>query len=314
MAYTEQELIEHAKPFKTRAEWRSVGEQERLQGNFSHYGAALKRGREFMRQCCGHMLSGMTGNINGLKYTDEALIESAAPHKYKSDWRKADQYAYKMAARRPEVFARATAHMTPKANPYGGDYVIYAYEFADQHVYVGLTFLPKSRHATHMCRGPVFEHQKICPTFMYKIIEESVADPVSAQAAEKRWIEHYASSGWTMINSTEAGGLGSVAHNKWTKESVLAKAREFQTRKAWYLGSQFTYGLAKREGWFEEAVAHMPRRVLGVGAGRAVSAETREKQRQAKLGVRQSAAHRRARSAAVKEWWVRQNATPLGPP
>lgn len=265
-------------------------------------------------------IAGMKRRLSSPKHawTDEEIIQVAAKYEYKGDWKRSsvriDSAAYQTALTRPEVFARATAHMTPKASPYSGDYVIYAYEFTDRHVYVGLTFLPKSRHATHMCRGPVFEHQKICQTFAYKIIEEGLSDPSSVQAAEKRWIEYYTNSGWTMINSHEAGGLGSVAHNKWTKETVLAKAREFQTRKAWYLGSQFTYGLAKREGWFDEATAHMPRRVLGIGAGRTVSAETREKQRQAKLGVKQSAAHRRNRSAAIKEWWVRQNATPLGPP
>lgn len=302
-AYTNEEIAEHARQFSTRAEWRAAGELERQAGNASHYGAALHRGRGAMRQYCGHMQSGMVGNQHGLKYSDEELVDLAKQFQHKSDWKKSNSGAYQMAIRRPGVFDRAVAHMTPKSNPYSGSYVIYAYEFTDRHAYVGLTFLPKTRYAQHMCRGPVFDHLKICPTFTYKIVEEGLANPSDTQAAEGKWQSQYATDGWTALHSAKAGGLGAVSRGKWTKEAVLAKAKEFTTRKGWYLGNQFTYSLAKREGWFEEAVAHMPRRVLGIGMGQTVSAETREKQRQAKLGVRQTASARRARSTAIREWW-----------
>jgi hypothetical protein len=218
--------------------------------------------------------------------------------------------AYQTGLNRPEVFVRAVAHMTPKASPYSGSYVIYAYEFTDHYAYVGLTFLDKIRHVQHMIRGPVAEHIKICPTYKYKIVEKGLASPAEAITAEGRWISHYASAGWTMLNTAKAGGLGTVNIGKWTKEAVLAKAKEFQTRKAWYLGNQFTYSLAKRMGWFEDAVAHMPRRVLGVGTGVSKSVEAKEKMRQAKLGREQSPEQRVARSAAIKQWWANRRAKP----
>ena len=302
--YTDTEIEEHAKQFNTRAEWNAAGEVERQSGNPSHFGCATKRGREFMCRCCAHMQHGTIGNRNGIKYSDQELVDSAKPFQHKSDWKEGDKLRYNMAILRPDVFKQATAHMIPKASPYSGSYVIYAYEFTDRRAYVGLTFRPKVRHWQHMRTGPVFEHLKVCSTYVHKVVEENLASPTGAAAAEKRWIERYTSSGWMMLNGSAAGSLGTVNIGKWTKEAVLAKAREFQTRKAWYLGSQFTYGLAKREGWFEEAAAHMPRRVLGVGKGRKVSAETREKQRQAKLGTTQTASHRRNRSAAVREWWA----------
>lgn len=312
-AYTKTELAEHAKSFSSRAEWRANGEEERRNGHYSHYGAALHYGRDFMQQCCAHMQSGAVGNQNGLKHTDEQLFESAKLHQHKSDWKKADSGAYQMALRRG-IFVRATAHMTPKAHPYSGSYVIYAYEFTDKHVYIGLTFLPKTRHAQHMCRGRVFEHIKVCPEYAYKIIEQSISDPASAGARERHWMAHYEETGWTILNKADGGGLGTIQVTKWTKEAIIEEAKKYKTKQEWIDKSQMSYRLAKREAWFEEASAHMPRRVMGVGTGRNVSAISRAKMRAAKLGTKQSAAHRRARSVGVKEWWVRQNATPLGPP
>jgi hypothetical protein len=102
-------------------------------------------------------------------------------------------------------------------------------------------------------------------------------------------------------------------HRKWTKEAVFAKAKEFQTRKEWYLGSQFTYSLAKREGWFEQASAHMPKRVLGIGAGVPKSEEAKAKMRQAKLGTTQSAEQKAAKSAAITQWWANRRAKPVPP-
>lgn len=167
--------------------------------------------------------------------------------------------------------------MIPKASPYSGSYVIYAYEFTDRHAYVGLTFLPKERHAQHQQRGPVFEHIQTCPEYSYKIVERAINTPQAASAREAHWLATYKEAGWTLLNTFKAGGLGTVQATKWTKESVIAEAQKYQSKQAWIDGSQFTYRLAKREGWFAEASAHMPARVLGVGVGSKRSAETRAK-------------------------------------
>jgi len=301
-AYTAEELIDNAAQFKTRTEWRIAGEQERLAGKYSHYGAAIKHGHEFMDRCCAHMQN-MRGRNTPVQYLDEEVATSAAKFQHRNDWKVAEPHYYQAALRRG-LMDKVATHMIPKANPYSGSYIIYAYEFADRHAYAGLTFLGKARHAQHMTRGPVFRHTQVCPTYEYKIVEKGLASPVEAAAAEGKWIKHYTDAGWSMLNTARAGGLGTINIGKWTKEAILAKANEFKTRKAWYLGSQYTYSLAKREGWFEEATAHMPRRVLGIGVGRHVSEETKAKQAAAKIGVAQSAASRHAKSIAIKTWWA----------
>lgn len=298
--FTDEQLIEDAKNYSSRAAWRAAGLVARQNGNYSAYGAAVHRGRDFMRQCCKHMVSGMVGNANRVKYSDVELIEIGRKYTHRSDWKKEHGGSYQMALRRAEVFEAATAHMTPKAHPYSGSYSVYAYEFADKHVYVGLTFLPQTRHLLHMQRGPVYEHIKICRDYSKVTLEDGISGPELVGAIEQRWMEHYKANGWILLNGRDGGSLGTIQVTKWTKEAVITEARKYQTKQDWIDGSQMSYRIAKREGWFVEASAHMPVRKLGVGAGRVVSKKTREKQRAAKLGQKLSKAHRDKISRSVK--------------
>lgn len=200
--------------------------------------------------------------------------------------------------------------MTAQASPYAADYEIYAYEFEDRHVYVGLTFLPTARTSMHKVRGPVVEHSKICRNYTRRSIESGLTHE-EAPAAEKRWITHYQSTGWTLLNKNAGGCTGTIRGRKWTKEAVLAEALKFKTKQAWIDGSQGSYRIAKHEGWFDEAVVHMPRRNTTHLVGRSVSKTTRQKQRAAKLGSKLTRAHRSKISESVRNAWAVRT-TPLG--
>jgi hypothetical protein len=241
------------------------------------------------------------------RWTDDEIVEIAKKYAHKGDWKRSvtalDTAAYQAALNRPEVFARATAHMTPKASPYSHAYYIYACEFEDHHVYVGLSFR-STRKSEHIVRGRVRDHCAICPNYTFKIVQGEIATPSLAQIAEREWIEKYRDAGWILLNKASGGGLGTVRAVRWTKEAVMAEARKYPTRQAWIDGSQMSYRIAKREGWFNEASAHMPKRMLGVGVGREVGAETRKKQSAAKLGKKQSTSARASKSAAARAWWA----------
>lgn len=248
------------------------------------------------------------------KHTDDDLIASAALFKHRKEWKNAHPEMYNAAWRRG-LLDKCCAHMAPAANPYAGDYVIYAYEFEDKHVYVGLTFLPAMRKTMHKLRGPVALHSVICSNYAHKQLEMGLPTPDAAAEAEAKWIEKYRAEGWTLLNQNKAGGLGTLQKLKWTREAVMAKALKYQTRQAWIDGSQMSYRIAKHEGWFEEASAHMPKRKLGIGAGRKASAATRHKQRKAKLGGTLTKAHRNKISEsvrialAVRSKWIKENSS-----
>jgi hypothetical protein len=311
-AYTEAELVADAKNCATRAAWQAAGEKIRAEGKVSPYMCAL-RYPDFFKKHCQHM-------EQRHQWTDEELVAAAAKYQHKGDWKRSgsarDSAAYQVAQARPEVFKLATAHMTPKASPYAGTYRIYAFEFADRTAYIGLTFRDLAvRKAEHASRGPVFEHLHHCPDYELKEVASGINTPEGVVQAERDWIGKYKVEGWRMLNQNEGGGLGTVRVKQWTKELVVEEAKKYSTRKQWAVNSRNTYNTAKREGWFDEASAHMPKRELGVGLGRKVSAATRRKQREAKLGKSLAKAHRNKISESMRDAWaVRSNATPLGPP
>jgi hypothetical protein len=107
----------------------------------------------------------------------------------------------------------------------------------------------------------VFEHSKDCPNPTYKVLEANIKSPAAAGEAEGAWIDSYVKAGWESLNRTTAGGVGSVRARKWTREACIEEAKKFTTRKAWAVGNQLSYVTARANGWFEEAAAHMPRRV-----------------------------------------------------
>jgi len=240
------------------------------------------------------------------KYTDEELMASAAQYPHRSHWKRYANNHYQAASSRG-LLDRCCAHMTPMASPFAADYEIYVYEFADKHAYVGLTFLPRARQYAHKVSGPVAEHADVCGTYTRKVLATSLTRE-QAPEAEKLAIAQYKNEGWTMLNRNSGGSVGTVRGRKWTKELIVAEARKFTTRQAWIDGSQGSYRVAKREGWFEEASAHMPKRDGTSQIGHKVSAATRRKQSAVKLGRPQTPEHRAARSAAVKLWWASRRA------
>jgi hypothetical protein len=192
--------------------------------------------------------------------------------------------------------------MTPKVSPYSGDYVIYVYEFPDGYVYVGLTFKEVERRRQHEHVGPVFEHAKICLP-VYRVLQSGIRTPAEAAEAEIRWLDSYRSSGWKLLNDAPAGGLGS-ARLKWTPDALLKDAMKFSSRKAWYLGSQGAYAMAKKLGCFEECVAHMPRYDKSKRTWASPSDEARGKMRAAKLGRTLSQGHKDDISRSVRRSWA----------
>lgn len=50
----------------------------------------------------------------------------------------------------------------------------------------------------------------------------------------------------------------------WTKDRCIASAKRYQTRGTWGLSEESgAYSAARRNGWYEECVAHMPERANG---------------------------------------------------
>jgi len=295
------DILAHAAQFQNRRDWRAASEELRLAGQPSPFNCAIRRGRDFFSACTAHM------DRLHRQYSDEDLLASARKFQTRGEWKLQDRNACEMARLRP-IWDECVAHMRPAANPFAKDYTVYAYEFSDRHVYVGLSVVPENRKLAHASRGPVFSHTLLCSDPVYKTLATGLSF-TEAIAAEGEWQADYETKGWLALHKAKAGSLGSIkTASKWTKEAVLADAKRFATKQAWIDGSQGSYRIAKREGWFEEASAHMPKRVLGIGAGVPKTADAKEKMRQAKLGRPQSVAAKAAKSEAIRKWWAARRA------
>jgi predicted GIY-YIG superfamily endonuclease len=97
--------------------------------------------------------------------------------------------------------------------------IIYAYEFTDNYVYVGLTCNLKKRLRTHLCDkdSSVYKHIKetnLIP--IYKLLTDYISI-FEASEQEIYYIEYYKKIGFTMLNKIKGGGLGGY-YIKYNKE------------------------------------------------------------------------------------------------
>jgi len=146
--------------------------------------------------------------------------------------------------------------------PLGNEFkrMIYAYEFADGHAYVGLTYNEKKRKYEHYYenKGPVAQHIEksgLKPTYVKLHDYESVK--IAAQL-ENDFINLYASKGWQMLNGSKGGALGGN-EREWTFDKCLEIAKKYNKKEdlRFAPGLGGLYNAARKNGWWDEICAHM---------------------------------------------------------
>jgi hypothetical protein len=87
---------------------------------------------------------------------------------------------------------------------------VYAYEFPDNHVYVGLTYNTDLRHAQHLTQSKSQVHRHITNTGLipiHKVLSEYV-DVHIAMKLEREILNEYIQNGWVKLNVAQTGGIG----------------------------------------------------------------------------------------------------------
>lgn len=134
---------------------------------------------------------------------------------------------------------------------------IYAYEFPDNNVYVGLTYCIEKRKNEHLKRGSVFNYSqktKLTPTF-----KQITLEPVNIEEAKRLegfYLEKYISNGWIKINKNKTGSLG-YGNKKWTFENLLAEAIKYKTKKEFRENNSSAYSAAKKYKLINDICKHM---------------------------------------------------------
>lgn len=131
---------------------------------------------------------------------------------------------------------------------------VYAWEFTDKTVYVGLTDNFERREKEHLSDEGVTvvsKHMKetgLRPTFV-KISD--YLEVKEAQSLEECTIATYEDNGWISLNRAKAGGLG-WCKRYWTLERVKEEAKKYNTKTSFKKGSYSAYNTAVKNGWMDE--------------------------------------------------------------
>ena len=136
--------------------------------------------------------------------------------------------------------------------------LIYAQEFSDNSVYIGLTCNIKKRTINHLNlkKETVFKYiektgllpeLKILTDFLP--LEESIIK-------ETEWVETYKKNKWNVLNIAKAGGVGNMVV-KWTIETIMIESKKYKNKSEFKKNSYNAYCAMYRIKCQNIACSHM---------------------------------------------------------
>lgn len=218
--------------------------------NNSHgaWAAANKKG--WLDEICKHMTVKWQH-----KWDKESCRKEALKYTSRTDFENNSSGAW-AAANKKGWLDEICLHMEVLGNLF--QRCIYAFEFSDNYVYVGLTDNFKRREKQHLnqIKSPVYQHiqeTQIKPTA--KILNE-YTDRTLAQKLEKFYLDDYFKKGWNILNSAKPGALGGK-YIYWTKERCIEAGKKCRTKSEFIKFYNGAYASSLKNGWYDEVSAHM---------------------------------------------------------
>ena len=187
---------------------------------------------------------------NPLKYTDEELLSVALKYETKRELFKKRHNIYARIKERG-LDDMAFAHMKELGDR--KHRMIYAYEFPDHSVYVGLTYDYDKRDKEHKKKENSAVRRHIKQTGLTPI-HKPLTDFLPVKEAKKmegEYVERYRNMGWTILNVKPTGSVGTVT-NKVEDAKILELHRQgmsnVQIGKLLDVSDECVYNHLKREG------------------------------------------------------------------
>jgi len=194
-------------------------------------------------------------NLPGSKsknyWTKENCAKEALKYKTRIDFETNSSSACQ-TARRNKWMDEICMHMLLLGNKFKR--CIYAYEFVDNSVYIGLTFninKRKNQHLSKKRKSSVQEH--ILKTGLHPILKQ-LTDYINIEDAiklEEDIKNNYKNMGWNILNKVKCGATGSNKL-KWTKERCFEEAFKYNKRSEFKKNARSAYNSACRHGWLQE--------------------------------------------------------------
>lgn len=156
---------------------------------------------------------------------DEIYLE-AQKYKTRNEFCKKSPSHYG-AARRLGVLDAVCKHMTIVGSKYLR--AIYAFEFDDKSVYVGLTYNYEERYRQHLLHTKTLKLKAKKNSFKFIKFNKWYL-PEKAGAMEGKMIATYRRKGFVILNKIKHGGLGG-SDQKWTKHEIVKISQNCKTKK-----------------------------------------------------------------------------------
>jgi predicted GIY-YIG superfamily endonuclease len=223
-------------------------------------GAYQKAAQEgFLDEICSHMVNVQRNKPYGY-WTKERCHQEALKYIYRKKFKHGSTSAYTRAQKKG-FLDEICSHMIPAASIMKR--FVYAYEFADKCVYVGLSHNVKKRNNQHLNRkkSAVYKHCLKCKDYKLIYITNEPIDMIEASNLETSTAMKYQEEGWTLLNNISLlGQLGKSSQSKiWTKEKCLDIALQYEYRIDWKTQHASSYQSASFYGWLKDCTKHMKR-------------------------------------------------------
>ena len=201
--------------------------------------AKKKRSTEFLQDITKHM-------SKTVRWTDESLKNEAAKYKTRGEFQKNNPVAYTTALRRG-ILDDICSHMQRAGSKYLR--YIYAYEFPDNSVYVGLTYDLDERNRAHMNSptSTVYLHMQNTGLKPNRKTVTGLLDSQEASKAETRILDEYEKKGWIVLNRAKTGALGGSTLF-WTEDRIKSEIEKYKTLNDFYINVPSAFQALRKLG------------------------------------------------------------------
>jgi hypothetical protein len=194
---------------------------------------------------------------------EKDIIAEARKYATRREFQIKNGSAYQ-AALRLGILDKACAHIPKKRN--FSQRGIYAFEFSDNCVYVGLTYNFADRKCNHLANKDSKVYQHISQTGLtpvFKILHNYI-DMKLAADLEGEFLNDYIERGWIPLNVQKTGNLGGSSPF-YTHKRVLEIAHSCKTLVEFRTNYDQAYQAARKHRWLAEIKKFLPASVNQYG-------------------------------------------------
>lgn len=210
----------------------------------SAYCAAINN--KWINEVCSHMIE----IIKPFRYwTYEKCKDVALKYDTKKEFKKNCSSAYNVIL--AKNWNNLLSHMKIVGNRYNK--CIYAYEFSNNHVYIGLTYNIDKRNRDHISNKKSSVYRYIKDTQLIpKIIKLTDYLPVSeAIEKEEYWVNFYNNKNWIVLNRVKTGAIGGCLEIL-TKEYCESLSKLCKSRTDFCNKYNGAYRKSLKNKWIED--------------------------------------------------------------